>query len=197
VSKTKHPRADAIEVAREICRRLEGHTERVIVAGSLRRMKAEVSDVEVVFVPKRVTETDPSDMFGGQVEVDATARVIGQMLSEGILAKRLNTNGSPTWGQFNRLAVHVASGIPVDLFATDAKSWWNYVCCRTGPAELNAAIATRARERRYTWHITGDGFYPINPDGSPDASRAPHRVTCERDVFEFVNIPYMEPKDRK
>ena len=37
-----------------------------------------------------------------------------------------------------------ASGIPVDFFATTEEAWFNYLVCRTGPAELNTRIASAA-----------------------------------------------------
>ena len=50
--KTRFPRAAAIAVARELCEALKPHCERLIVAGSLRRMKQQVGDVEIVYIPK-------------------------------------------------------------------------------------------------------------------------------------------------
>ena len=61
-----------------------------------------------------------------------------------MLRRRLSKTGAEAWGPKNKLAVHVESGIPVDLFATSAESWWNYLVCRTGPAASNIAIAQAA-----------------------------------------------------
>ena len=51
--KVTFPRAVAIQVARELCEALKPHCERLIVAGSLRRGKQEVGDVEILYIPKR------------------------------------------------------------------------------------------------------------------------------------------------
>lgn len=46
------------------------------------------------------------------------------------------------WGEKNKLAVHVRTGIPVDFFAATEANWWNYLVCRTGGEQNNIAIAS-------------------------------------------------------
>jgi DNA polymerase/3'-5' exonuclease PolX len=84
---------------------------------------------------------------------------------------------------------HVASGIPVDLFAATEENWFNYLVCRTGPAELNQRIAGEAKRIGWKWHPYGLGFTAL--DNGQES-----RVECEQDVFDFVGIPYAEPEDR-
>ena len=59
--KVRHPRAVAIAVARELCGLLEPVTSEMKVAGSLRRMKRQVGDVEIIFIPR--IETRPEGLF--------------------------------------------------------------------------------------------------------------------------------------
>lgn len=61
VAKVKWARSAALEVARELCDRLKPHCEKLIVAGSLRRRKLEVCDVEILYI-SRMAER-PLDMF--------------------------------------------------------------------------------------------------------------------------------------
>lgn len=158
------------------------------IAGSIRREKPDVGDIELVYVPHVDVY---KDMFGNVLEeIHPVNAAIGKLMARGILAQRRNVNGSVTWGAQNKLAVHVPSGIPVDLFATRAECFSNYLVCRTGPAALNAEIAIRARARMLKWHPTGEGFENLN-DGSPV------RVCKEADVFEIVGLPYQEPKGRR
>jgi len=51
-AKVKYPRMAALSVAKELCDLLKPVTQRLIVAGSLRRRKEQVGDVEIVFIPK-------------------------------------------------------------------------------------------------------------------------------------------------
>lgn len=183
--KGKFPRAVALEVARELCRWLEPDCERLICAGSLRRRKLEVGDVELVFIPK--LRTVPLDMFtsGTESRVDV---LLGRLLAEGVISKRRNKAGGVAWGEKNKLAVHVASGVPVDLFATTAAAWFNDLVCRTGGAESNTAIAAAAQRKGWKWNPYGPGF--------TDAAGEIVAVTSEREVFELVGLPYSEPWER-
>jgi DNA polymerase/3'-5' exonuclease PolX len=187
-AKVKYPRADALKVARQMCVSLADVTERLIVAGSLRRRKLAVGDVEVLFIPKLVTQT--VDFFTS-TSVSAADLMLNDLVAKGILAKRKNVNGSEMWGPKNKLAVHVASGIPVDLFAATAENWFNYLVCRTGSAENNLAIASAAQAKGWKWNPYGSGFSRMSGLGSES-----HVVSSERDVFDFVGLPYKEPWER-
>ncbi|ODU25008.1 MAG: hypothetical protein ABS95_01125 [Verrucomicrobia bacterium SCN 57-15] len=181
--KQKFPRDLALTVARDILARLD--TERVIVAGSLRRRKKEVGDIEILYIPK--FETRAADFFSTH-KVNLTDTSIQQMIKSGIIRPRENVLGRTTWGDKNKLAVDVASGIPVDLFATTASAWFNYLVCRTGSAENNIRISAAAQAKGWSWHPYALGF--TNEGGQPV------RVESEEDVFRLVGLPYLEPWNR-
>ncbi len=186
MSKTKYPRAIALAVAKELCAYLSPFTERLIVAGSLRRRKLEVGDVEILFVPK--FEQRALDFFS-KTTVSMADEMLSPLCQNGIIEKRPNVNGSTMWGEKNKFAVHVATGVPVDLFTATAENWFNYLVCRTGSAENNMAIATAAQARGWKWNPYGAGF--TNPQ-----TRETHLVTSEQSVYEFVGLPYKEPWER-
>lgn len=186
--KTKFPRAAALAVAKELCDALKPVTTRLIVAGSLRRMKAEVGDVEILFVPKWVTVRD--GLFD-EAKLSEADTALEHMVGLGVLARRKNIKGGFSWGNKNKLAVHVASGIPVDLFAATEAIWFNYLVCRTGPGESNIAVASAAQAKGWKWNPYGPGF--SRPIGLTSEE---YIVTSEREVFEFVGLPFKEPRDR-
>src|SRR3954465_699781 len=130
--KPKFPRAEAIAAAKQL---LKGFaSDRLIIAGSLRRRKPMVGDIEIVYIPKIQTGPDTGDFFASKT-VNLSDQTIKIMCLGGILRPRENILGRTTWGEANKLAVHVASGIPVDFFATSEAAWWNYLVCRTGGAQ--------------------------------------------------------------
>jgi DNA polymerase/3'-5' exonuclease PolX len=178
-------RADALDVARELCAILKPVTDQLIVGGSLRRRRQTVGDVEIVFVPKVVQR--PIDLVS-TAPVDLAEECINRLVTEGVLAKRTNVNGSTMWGMKNKLAVHVDLGMPVDFFATLPQCWFNYLVCRTGPAALNGEIAKRAIAKGWHWQPYGVGFRTTSGDI--------HVCDSERAVFEFVGLPYREPWER-
>lgn len=132
--KVKFPRADALKVARFLCVTMADHCVRLLCAGSLRRRKEMVGDIELVFIPEMTTQA--VDFFAAET-VSKVDLVLNDLIARGVIEKRRNVNGSEMWGEKNKLARHVASGIPVDFFATNEAAWFNYLVCRTGGAQSN------------------------------------------------------------
>lgn len=137
-SKIKHPRAKALEVAREIMAAFRGHCEpeRFIFSGSLRRMKPEVGDIEVVYVPTVQMLPDPNDLLGNPVPTMLFDRKLAEWLRAGVISKRIGEKGGTSWGNFNKLALHTASGIGIDFFQANKRNFWTLLVCRTGSEEL-------------------------------------------------------------
>jgi DNA polymerase (family 10) len=184
--KQKFPHADALAVAEELQAMLAPACERIAIAGSLRRLKPFVSDAELLFVPRMSRRS--VDMFLEE-HVSAADEVCEKLLKDGVLAKRPNVNGHFAWGAANKLAVHVRTGIPVDLFSTNGPCWWVSLVIRTGSKETNLRLATGAIQRGASLMAYGHGIRW--PDGSVTAARS------ERDVFSLCGVPYLEnPKDR-
>lgn len=187
-------RGEAIPVADEIMdafRAADAVDPRFCLwVGSLRRNRANVGDVEILYVPRQGMLPDPDDLFQTPVERNAADEVLAALIKRGVLAKRLNEAGNTTWGAQNKLAVHVATGMPVDLFAATTANWFNLLVCRTGPASLNAIIATRAQNKGWRWNPYSEGFYQAG------SSILRHTVRCEADVFQAVELPPTDPIDR-
>lgn len=180
-------RGDALKVAKELCDYLAPHCDRIIVAGSLRRRRLVVGDVEILYIPKTVTEKD--GLFD-QVDVNLAEKAIQSLLEASILEKRPNTLGHSCWGPQNKLAIHKASGIPVDLFATDEPRWWVAKVIRTGPKETNLALTNGAIALGRKLHAYGVGVEDMTtgqifPAGS------------EQEVFTLCGVPYAEPWNRR
>lgn len=184
-SKTKFPRQTGLRVARDLTVYLAPHCERIIVAGSLRRLKREVGDVEIVFIPRYVQERD--GLFDVR-QVSQADRALQRLLDEAVITKRRNSLGSEIWGEKNKLARHTATGMPVDFFSATAETWCNYLVCRTGSAETNTRICMAAQRKGWKWHPYGSGF--------TDERGRLVRVESEADVFRLAGLEYLGPKDR-
>lgn len=185
--KPKFPREAALTVAESLRDLFYPMCSRICVAGSLRRRKTMVGDIEILYIPRLELRKDPQDMFA-TINASLVDEIIERLEATGVLARRLNCKGSEMFGQENKLMRSVATAIPVDLFRTTEESWFNYLVCRTDPAESNVRIAQAAREKGWKWHPYGTGF---------SKGREEFRVTCEKDVFDFVNLPFLEPWERK
>lgn len=184
--KPKFPRAVALNVARAFCHALKPLCEWLIVAGSLRRRKEMVGDVEILYIPK--TAEVREDFFDRRVVSQVDVK-LDEWLQRGFIVKRLHVGGGVvSWGRWNKYARHVVSGVPVDFFATTAAAKWNYLVCRTGGEHSNLEVASAAIRKGWKWNPTGEGF--------TDDHGAIIPVRSERDVFEFVGLPYREPRER-
>ena len=184
--KPKFPRALAQRVADDLCAVLSPLCDRIVVAGSLRRGKATVGDVEILYIGRTETRPDCADMFGS-IEVNLADEAISGLEKAGVIERRRNVAGSEMYGPKNKLVRHCETGLPVDLFATTAPCWWNYLVCRTGPADSNMRICMAAQRQGWKWNPYGPGF------SQGDEIR---EMTSEEDVFAFVGLPCLPPSER-
>lgn len=196
VEKRRFPSESAKTVVRELLVELKPACEKLTVAGSLRRRKALVGDIEFVYVPRMVKVADPEDFFGQLITVNAVDQLLAKWIAEGVIARRLNVQGSTMWGPQNKYAVHCASEIPVDFFASDHARFFNMLVCRTGGEATNKEIATRALERGWGWNAYGEGFTRKPSSAGPDYHDVA-TVRSEQDVFAMAGLRYREPWERK
>ncbi|MDE2104213.1 MAG: hypothetical protein KGL39_43655 [Patescibacteria group bacterium] len=185
-NKPKFPLARALAVANEIKSLLAPFCERIEIAGSLRRGKPEVGDVELLFIPR--VESRQEDFFSS-APVDLAAEMIENMLASQLLAKRPAKTGVFTWGDLNKLAVHLPSGIPVDLFSEpNAEDWARSLVIRTGPRESNINLITTAAKLGIGVHAYGVGL----------TDRNGNRIPCESELefFKICGVTYREPNER-
>lgn len=183
-----YPLQDAVPIAEKFVEYLTPHCHRIVVAGSIRRRKPFVKDIEILMVSKKGSQADPNDLFDRQIARPAAAIALDELLKLGVITKRLSKIGNESWGPENKLAVHAKSGIPIDFFLVPERNWWNALVVRTGPAKSNKAIASAALARGWKWHAYGDGF-----------DRGEHEkfvVKQERDAFDHVGLPYLPPEKR-
>ena len=187
--KKRWPAADAIKVADELLAALWFFCERIEVAGSLRRKRAMVGDVEVLYVP--AIETRKVDMFTNG-DFNTAEEAIAELLASGIISKRPNIAPHYTWGALNKLAIHCASGIPVDMFATTANHFPMSLVIRTGPKDFNFRLIAGAEKRGFKVHAYdhGSGAFTEIATGRnvyPETEKA---------VLRMAGLDWIEPEHR-
>ena len=138
--------------ARAFIELLKPYCERVFVAGSIRRQKYWVSDIEIVCVPRY--ENERINLFD-TVPVNQLMRHIKQLADEGKVKARMRSNGKSeiAWlpkheqgmREGRRFLAMVWDGVPVDLFMVlpDVLDWWGYTLwLRTGSGRANKLMVT-------------------------------------------------------
>ena len=166
---------------------LRPYVTQIEIAGSLRRGKPEVSDIEILFVP--ATQTSPDGLFD-TLTVDLADAYIESLYKSGLIGKRFNSAGYiAAWGPKNKLGIHIPSGIPVDFFATTADNWAVSLVIRTGSLETNLKLTTGAHKMGRSLHAYGSGV-------SIHATGEQIKCNSEEDVFRCCNVPYLPPELR-
>ena len=185
---TKRPRAEALAAAHALSDLLCHACERWEIAGSVRRNKPEVGDVEHVILPT-FGDVPGGDLFASPQTVNLLWHRLDQLVAAGTVAKAL-INGSPRWGERYRRVIF--QGIAHDLFAADADNWGSVLAIRTGPAEFSKGLVVGLRRNGYR---NQDGYvWTCTPEGEPI-----ERVACpdERTFFALAGAAWVEPEDRR
>jgi DNA polymerase/3'-5' exonuclease PolX len=176
----------AREIAEQVIAALRPACDKIEVAGSIRREKPEVGDIEIVCQVKNC-----SDLFGEQyADLQALGAAIQKAISAGWLNyDSENKNDGERYKRF-RLLERSDLEICCDLFIAVEANYGNTLAIRTGDAEFSKAMVSdfafgglkREGVRQY------DGF--LREGGTI--------IPCptEQDYFDALGIPYVEPRDR-
>lgn len=184
--KTRWPLELARTRAEELVRILEPACQTITIAGSIRRQKPDVGDIEILAIPR--FEERPVDLFGETQKADCLTEAINSLIYRGYLACRLNKNGSKVFGPLNKHLIDTTSRIPLDIFAADAKNWGMSLLVRTGSAEFNIQVMSRFHQLGLRGHAYG---------GVSDAKGKEIACPTEDVVFRLLQWDYIEPVNRK
>ncbi len=189
--KGRHPYAEALRVAERLKALLSPFCERIEIAGSLRRRKETVGDIELVAVPKMLTV---QGLFGPMG--------MDQSLLDEHLAEHPDVYRQVRAGE--RMKELRFEGYPVDLFVTTREQWGVIFTLRTGSADFSQWLVT-SREKgggRMDCRIVSEGrvWRWVVPEGKPFAppEREALATPEEKDVFEALGVDWvpLEKRDR-
>lgn len=175
---------EAIEFARDIRLCFLEDCERVEIAGSLRRLKPDVGDIEIVAVPKR----EPFDRLSMRIAV----MIDRGLLAHGFVSK--DGKKAPAGPRYYRLR-DPASGLHVDVFAVLPPADWGVIfTIRTGSADFSHWIVTEAL-RKGMKVKEGHLIYT-------DKTKQPweiKRVPCEEEIdfFNALGLEWILPQERE
>ena len=133
MSKTWRPLAEAERIAAALVADLEPHCARIAVAGSVRRRKEQVGDIELVAIPRYA----PAGLFG-----DRTTNLLWERLHARADAYRFVKGDHPD-GRYYQLALPAQPGLQVDLFLAQEDNWGLTLLVRTGSAAFSTAMLAR------------------------------------------------------
>jgi DNA polymerase/3'-5' exonuclease PolX len=186
--------------AREVLALLGPACERIEIAGSIRRRKADVGDIELVAIPR--LEEQAAGLFGTEtVTVNHLDLLVTHLMADHHLeARQPRRLGS-------KYKALVFQGVPVDLFVVlpPAQFGWLFTI-RTGPADFSHRLVTPQCQHGYlpNYLKAADGavYHQDDVERRADAFHAkagklPYPMPEERDVFELLHLDYVPPELRQ
>lgn len=154
----------------------------LMIAGSIRRQKADVGDVDIVAMPKDVVAMGP---LGGPVrfpEASVWSLLIPKELKK--LGLKVEVSGQ----ELHRCSF--ADGFQVDVYRARPETWGVILLVRTGSRDHNVKLCSLAKSKGLKLSaaegiVTKEGF------GKVTASRS------EEEIFAALGLVYVEPKNRE
>lgn len=178
------PLREAFERADALRNDLMPYCDRIEIAGSIRRAKPWVNDIEIVCIPKE----EPSPTASGDLFGEPAAKVMGSVRVRGFLMvvhKYAATivKGKPATGRYVQFLAR--TGVKVDLFMARPDNWGYLLAIRTGSQEYSKGLAIRWSGMGYKGE---DGMLTYRGEAVP--------LREERDLFKLLGIPWVEPSLR-
>jgi DNA polymerase/3'-5' exonuclease PolX len=164
---------------------LRPYCEKIIIAGSVRRMSAHVGDIDILAIPKKPSLT----------AFFSEARKHGRAMNETARDTR-----------YFKLQVNDTHLFSYDIFLPQPFDWGRQLAIRTGPAEYSAHLA-------HLWSLKGfcgtdqgllpkgichqkkDGKWQVTNGFDPQAYRV--EFPEEIDFFNFLGIEMPDPERRR
>jgi len=120
----------AQSIADEVIKRLAPYCQRIAVAGSVRRQKPMVNDIDLVLIPNDLWSLHGELMKLGQLKMS------GQKIMRVMIG---NTQ--------------------VDIYVADEDTWATLLLIRTGSKESNIRLCSRAKDMGWHLAASGDGLF--------------------------------------
>ena len=159
---------NAIVIANDTMAELAPYCERIEIAGSIRRKKDEVGDIEIVAIPKPYE----IDMFE-----DGLAAVVNQWEK---------VKGNMQYGKCKYTQRILPAGIKLDLFFAEPGNWGLIYAIRTGSAEYSHKVLASGWVKR--------GYKSI--EGYIHSGTLKIETPEEEDLFKISNVAWVKPEMR-
>lgn len=159
---------EALLIAERLLAELRPYCYRAEIAGSIRRKKSEVKDIEIVIIPK---------LYDTGLFESGIASVIN---------KYEKVKGELEYGVCKYTQRILPEGIKLDLFIAEEGNFGLIYALRTGSADYSHKILATA------W--CGRGYH--SKDGYLHVGHKKYECREEIDLFNRLSIPYVEPEFR-
>ncbi len=162
-----------LEKARAIAEKLksllEPACEKVAIAGSIRRQRPFVRDVDIVLIPS----------------------------NQGQLLYQLQQLGRIKSGKGKLIRIEPCKyGIPLDVYVATPETWATLLLIRTGSKASNIRLCILARDKGMKLHADGSGLFRIEAQGC-EGIEVRIAGETEESIFQALGVPYKKPWERE
>jgi DNA polymerase/3'-5' exonuclease PolX len=157
--------------------------DRLDIAGSIRRRRVEVNDIDLVLLPKP-----------GQLEALQRAALDGaRCLSSGPENMSIELTTSPMAGQPLQADLFFAQPQKQSLFETVPTNYGSLLLCRTGSKVHNIYLCQRARAADLHWNPQR-GLFARDPRTDQHTLLA---SATEEEIFTILDLDFIPPEKRE
>lgn len=174
--------AQAQAIAERLRSELAPACERIEIAGSIRRQRPDVGDIELVAIPKVVMIQ--GDLFGG-----AEYPVVSPEFCRLVEHTGKHVKGLPTKRYTQR---ELPEGIKLDLFLCDSRNWGLIFAIRTGSARFSHEVLACGWARA-GYHSETGRLRVRTPWGMGRIVELPE----EADLFRVCKLDWVNPENRE
>lgn len=184
MSKTKRSYLTVLPIANKILDRLAPACERIELAGSLRRQRPEIGDIELIAIPKLNTGLFPN-------VPGAVSKI--ELLD---IWKHPSIKVIKGGSKYKQFSITTTNGheYQIDLFLQpDPATWGVNMMIRTGSKEFSRRMVTAKQNGGFKpWQYEVDSARVVDRE-TGDLLPTPN----ESDVFKLWGMDYIEPQDRQ
>ena len=170
-NKNRLPLPQAQEIALAVLAQIEPHCEVCSIAGSIRRERPTIGDIEIVCVPRPYNAT-PLFRDGLAVVVEQWEKVKGELPCR--YTQRL-----------------LPCGMKLDLFMVDQRGWGLQLAIRTGSARWSHEVLAKSWVRA-GYRSEGGLLYQGHGAGCRVVP-----VRTESELFRLIGLAWVHPRDRE
>jgi DNA polymerase (family 10) len=162
----------ANKIALDIEEQLRPWCSNIAIAGSIRRKKDWVKDIDIVAIPSN------------------QGRFLTVLQSLG----RIKTGG----GKRINIGMGFTKGIDLDMYIATPETWATLLLIRTGSTSHNIYLCGLARSKGMILHADGSGLFKIAPNQTPYDNLEDERIAgdTESSIFQALGLPYVAPEKR-
>jgi DNA polymerase (family X) len=169
------PLSRAESIARKLAEKMHPHCAQIVIAGSIRRARPTVGDIDLVILPKSPAE---------KLLLTNRCRALWAPVLEGpqnCIYQMPISNGHI------QVDIFFARGRTQDLFSSTPSNFGSLLLCRTGSKEHNIKLVEYAKRQGLRWHPY-EGVY--------DAAGHLVASATEEEILAALGLPYIPPTQR-